>query len=120
MVDEARKQGLILVGHVPDTVRASEASDAGQKSIEHLTGVFEGCSTAEDDFLNGNKGPKRFLETYNELSARALIARSLRSRCRRSMRTFEPRGPESRVAVTRVPRSRPIAGIFLGLIGRSC
>jgi len=80
VVDEARKQGLILVGHVPDAVRASEASDAGQKSIEHLTGVFEGCSTAEDDFLNGNKGPKRFLETYNEPRARALIARFARNR----------------------------------------
>ena len=31
--------------------RASEASDAGQKSIEHLTGIFEGCSTREDEFL---------------------------------------------------------------------
>jgi len=80
VVDEARKQGLTLVGHVPDAIRASEASDAGQKSIEHLNGVFEGCSTAEDDFLNGNKGPKRFLETYNEPRARALIARFAHNR----------------------------------------
>jgi len=34
-----------------------------QKSIEHLTGVFEGCSTAEDRFLKGPKGPLRFLQT---------------------------------------------------------
>jgi hypothetical protein len=80
VVDEARKQGLTLVGHVPDAIRAWEASDAGQKSIEHLTGVFEGCSTAEDDFLNGTKGPKRFLETYNEPRADALIARFARNR----------------------------------------
>jgi imidazolonepropionase-like amidohydrolase len=80
VVDEARKQGLTLVGHVPDAIRASEASDSGQKSIEHLTGVFEGCSTAEDDFLKGPKSPRRFLETYNELRAADLIARFARNR----------------------------------------
>src|SRR5215475_15009215 len=41
IADEAKKQGLSFVGHVPFTVSASEASDAGQKSIEHLTGVFK-------------------------------------------------------------------------------
>jgi len=52
VVEEAKKQGLIFAGHVPDAVRAVEASDAGQKSIEHLTGVFEGCAPAkvEDEF----------------------------------------------------------------------
>src|SRR5262245_38244807 len=80
VADEARKQRLVLAGHVPDAVRAAEASDAGQNSIEHLTGVFEGCSTAEDEFLKGPKGPKRFLETYSEPRARALIARFARNR----------------------------------------
>src|SRR5271170_5749162 len=42
--DEAKKLGMVFVGHVPDAVRASEASNAGQKSIEHFTGIFEGCS----------------------------------------------------------------------------
>jgi imidazolonepropionase-like amidohydrolase len=40
IADEARKQGLPFEGHVPFTVSAAEASDAGQKSIEHLTGVI--------------------------------------------------------------------------------
>ena len=31
-------RALTFVGHVPDRVTAGEASDAGQKSIEHLTG----------------------------------------------------------------------------------
>jgi imidazolonepropionase-like amidohydrolase len=79
-VAEAKRQGLTLVGHVPDEIRASEASDAGQKSIEHLTGVFEGCSTAEDEFLKGSKGPKRFLETYNNEGAADLIRRFARNR----------------------------------------
>jgi hypothetical protein len=44
IADEARKQGIPFEGHVPDSVRASEASNAGQKSLEHLIGIFEGSS----------------------------------------------------------------------------
>jgi imidazolonepropionase-like amidohydrolase len=74
VADEAKKQRMVLAGHVPDAIRASEAVTAGQKSIEHLTGVFEGCSTAEDQFLKGPKGPLRFLETYDPARCAALIA----------------------------------------------
>jgi len=74
VADEARKQKMALVGHVPDAIRASEAVAAGQKSIEHLTGVFEGCSTAEDEFLKGPKGPLRFLQTYDPARCTTLIA----------------------------------------------
>ena len=48
IADEAQKQGISFVGHVPDAVRASEASNAGQKSFEHLIGIFEGSSPLED------------------------------------------------------------------------
>jgi hypothetical protein len=74
VADEAKRQAMVLVGHVPDAIRASEAVTAGQKSIEHLTGVFEGCSTAEDEFLKGPKGPLRFLQTYDPARCSALIA----------------------------------------------
>jgi imidazolonepropionase-like amidohydrolase len=36
IADEAKKQAMTFVGHVPNSLRASEASDAGQKSIEHI------------------------------------------------------------------------------------
>jgi len=39
IVDEAKKQGLPLAGHVPESISAAEASDWGQKSIEHLAVV---------------------------------------------------------------------------------
>jgi len=74
VADESKKQGMIFVGHVPDAIRASEASNAGQKSIEHYTGIFEGCSTIEDELLKGPKGPRRVLETYSEPKCAALIA----------------------------------------------
>jgi imidazolonepropionase-like amidohydrolase len=70
---EARKMHIPLVGHVPDAVRASEASNAGQKSIEHFTGVFEGCSTEEDALLKGAKGPGRVVATYDSARAASLI-----------------------------------------------
>src|SRR5262249_60744921 len=49
IADEAKKQGLPLAGHLPESVSAAEASDLGQKSIEHLTGVEVACSDREDE-----------------------------------------------------------------------
>jgi imidazolonepropionase-like amidohydrolase len=78
VVDEAKKQDMVLVGHVPDAIRASEASNSGQKSIEHLTGIFEGCARAQDEdkYLSGEikKLPKTYLETYDAAKCKQLIA----------------------------------------------
>jgi imidazolonepropionase-like amidohydrolase len=65
IAEEARRRNLVFVGHVPDAVRGAEAATAGQKSFEHLIGIFEGSSTAEDALLAGPKGPARFLDTYD-------------------------------------------------------
>ncbi|HTV97889.1 MAG TPA: amidohydrolase family protein [Steroidobacteraceae bacterium] len=72
--DEAKNLGIVFVGHVPDAVRASEASNAGQKSIEHFTGIFEGCSTIEDRMIKGPKTLGQKVATYDPARARALIA----------------------------------------------
>ena len=78
---EADKAGLTFVGHVPDGVRASEASSAGQKSIEHFTGIFEGCSTIEDQLINGHpRGPGPNVSTYDAARAKALIELMARNR----------------------------------------
>jgi imidazolonepropionase-like amidohydrolase len=74
IADEARKQGISFVGHVPDSVRASEASNAGQKSFEHLIGIFEGSSPLEDQFIKGPKTEGQFLSTYDPARAAALFA----------------------------------------------
>jgi imidazolonepropionase-like amidohydrolase len=73
ITDECKKQEITFVGHVPDAIRGSEASNAGQKSFEHLIGIFEGSSTVEDELLKGPKGPGRFLETYDAAKETALI-----------------------------------------------
>ncbi len=73
-----RQQHISFVGHVPDRVTAAEASDAGQKSIEHLTGVLRACAKDEkklmrEQMANGNrrespaKSHERELAWENEL-----------------------------------------------------
>ena len=66
---EAHKQGLPIVGHVPTKIRLEETVAAGQKSIEHLMGIFEGCSTEEDKFISGQGDLKLMLTTYDEQGA---------------------------------------------------
>jgi imidazolonepropionase-like amidohydrolase len=69
---EAKKQEIPFEGHVPDAVRASEMSEAGMKSFEHLIGIFEGSSPAEDEFLKGSKTEGKFLATYDPARAASL------------------------------------------------
>lgn len=45
IADEAKKQHIPFAGHVPYEIVVGEAIDAGQKSIEHLTGTSADCST---------------------------------------------------------------------------
>jgi len=74
IADEAKKQEIAFAGHVPDSVRASEMSEAGMKSFEHLIGIFEGSSPDEDDFLKGGKTEGRFLVSYDSGRAVALAS----------------------------------------------
>ena len=50
IADESAKQKISFVGHVPYAVSASEAATAGQRSIEHLSGILLACSSQEDEF----------------------------------------------------------------------
>jgi len=70
---EAHKKGLPIVGHVPDKVRIEEVVEAGQKSIEHLMGIFEGSSTEEDKFIKGEGNLKLLLTTQDQQRCDSLI-----------------------------------------------
>jgi hypothetical protein len=61
LVDEAHKQNITFVGHLPYQVRATEASDAGQRSIEHLDGIAIACSKKERSLIKELQ-PGRYLE----------------------------------------------------------
>lgn len=52
IIDEAKKLRLTVAGHVPESITAAEASNAGQKSIEHFTGLIEAANdSAKADAL---------------------------------------------------------------------
>lgn len=51
LLDRARKWGLPVAGHVPDTVTVEEAVTARQSSIEHLSNVLLACSSEERKIL---------------------------------------------------------------------
>jgi hypothetical protein len=89
----ARPEHISFVGHVPDRVTAAEASDAGQKSVEHLTGVLRACSSEEPRLMREqfqarpkNATPessharemqweRELLQTYSNKQAGALITK---------------------------------------------
>lgn len=49
IADETKKQGFPYAGHITLEVPAAEASDAGQKSVEHSDGILLACSRCEAD-----------------------------------------------------------------------
>jgi imidazolonepropionase-like amidohydrolase len=48
IADEAKKQKLPFAGHVPESVSAKEAAELGQRTMEHLYGVWNASSTEEE------------------------------------------------------------------------
>lgn len=50
LAGEANKQRMVFAGHVPRSITPAEASDAGQKSIEHLSGIAFECSDLEPQY----------------------------------------------------------------------
>jgi imidazolonepropionase-like amidohydrolase len=95
IADEAHKLAIPFVGHVPDAITVEEASDAGQKSMEHLIGVPLGASSDEaalfrekpvngtfGDYDNTGGDYRRYLHayaTYDESKAAALYARFIKN-----------------------------------------
>jgi len=97
LADEAKKLGITFAGHVPISVSAFEASDAGQKSIEHMEGILRACSAIEPELRKTleaalkdakdtdqmraslvralNETDSKALETYSQEKAAALFAR---------------------------------------------
>ena len=68
----SKREHISFVGHVPDRVTAAEASDAGQRSIEHLTGVLRACSHSEKRLMREQFRVPRHKQTPAGSSARQL------------------------------------------------
>jgi hypothetical protein len=57
IADESKKVGLPFAGHLPQGIWASDASTAGQLSIEHLRGSLEESSKNFDQIVHLNDSP---------------------------------------------------------------
>ncbi len=92
IADESTKQKLSFVGHVPYSVSAREAVAAGQRSIEHLTGILLACSSREEelrsqevaaltnhDYAAYQKIASQVAATYDQAKAQALFEQIARS-----------------------------------------
>jgi imidazolonepropionase-like amidohydrolase len=90
VASEAKNDGIPFVGHVPYLVTAAEASDAGQKSLEHLTEVDVGTSSDEAaikaeelEAMNQKHGyipdPVRLKSTFDSAKTGALFERFRRN-----------------------------------------
>jgi imidazolonepropionase-like amidohydrolase len=67
-----KAEHISFVGHVPDRVTAAEASAAGQKSIEHLTGVLRACSSDEPRLMREQFSAAAGKEQYVSSTTRQL------------------------------------------------
>ena len=92
VADESAKQAIPFVGHVPYSVSVREAATAGQKSIEHLTGILLACSSQEDelraqglaalgkrDYAAYQKLGPQIMSTYDPAKAGALFLQLAKS-----------------------------------------
>jgi len=97
IVDEAKAKGLSVVGHVPLAITSEEASNAGQRSIEHLGNIFESVSTLESSLLKEESSSQavtdpsefprriaargeRMLDTYDQQRATKIFSTFVKNR----------------------------------------
>jgi len=77
IADETKKLGFSFAGHRPSAISVREASNAGQRSIEHGV-VLSGGSTSEDEYMKQAGDPSTFeeaLQTKNFSLIPAKIAK---------------------------------------------
>lgn len=97
IADEAKKLKLPFAGHTPSSVSTLEASDAGQKSIEHLGKILEDSSAEPEKVKQKQTAPipkddffafttrfgsvyEAILETYSEKKAQEIFAHFVKNK----------------------------------------
>ena len=86
LAQEAQKQNIPFAGHLPLEISAEEASNAGQKSIEHLMGLLLSCSSQsqhiKEQLMQGaniNQMNDALVDTYDPTRAGALFGLFVRN-----------------------------------------
>jgi imidazolonepropionase-like amidohydrolase len=98
IADRARHIGMPFAGHVPNSITPGEAADAGQRSIEHQTGIYQSCVPGAKEEREAIRAAGRAGAPKDSIAARQ---RRLRARflgeydaaaCDRLFETFRARG----------------------------
>lgn len=89
IADESKKQGIPFEGHVPDSVTLEEASNAGQMSVEHLTGVLPACSTREAELLKSAQETVAAIDA-GQLSSVRFWGPEFRERQKMALESYSP------------------------------
>ncbi len=92
VIDASHRRSLPVMGHIPAGVSVLAAAQAGQRTDEHLTQIFEACSTIEravSDERHGLEGEalvarsdaqeSRVLEAYDQRTCEHIAAALARS-----------------------------------------
>lgn len=105
LMDEAKRRGIPVDGHLPGRIKPEEAAAAGQRTFEHTSGITTGCSAAEDE-LNA-QFERLLLELPNMRpypDAMAAFARLVR-------RSIDSRSPELCLKTARMFRQYGVASV---------
>jgi hypothetical protein len=94
IADESKKQGIPFEGHVPDSVTLEEASNAGQLTVEHLTGVLAACSSHEAELLKSAQETVLAFETGQRPIVR-FSGPEYRERQTLALETYSPQKAET-------------------------
>ena len=103
IMDEAKRRGIPVDGHVPFRVTPEEAADAGQRTAEHPEALAAGCSTA------GEAERERFageLASYNGLAGSSEL---LLMQIRHYRALYDSRDPAACALAFKVYRENGVA-----------
>ena len=94
IADESKKQGIPFEGHVPDAVTLEEASNAGQMTVEHLTGVLAACSSHEAELLKSAQEAVAAIDA-GQLPSVRFWGPEYRERQKLALETYSPQKAET-------------------------
>ena len=94
IADESKKQGIPFEGHVPDSVTLEEASNAGQMTVEHLTGVLAACSSHEAELLKSAQETVAAIDA-GQLPSVRFWGPEYRERQKLALETYSPQKAET-------------------------
>jgi len=94
IADETKKLGLPFTGHLPSAISVKDASNAGQRTIEHGV-ALSGGSTSEDEYIQLRVDPSAFREALRTKNFSLIPARIARDDTAMLDHFSQPRADET-------------------------